>query len=232
MNNEETKRLEENIAYSFKNRLYLETAMTHSSYSHELMVYKDKKNNNERLEFLGDAVLELISSEFLFKKYSDLPEGNLSKLRASLVSEGPLAECARKIELDRFIMLGRGEKLNHGNERDSILSDAFEALIGAIYLDGGLEEARKFVVANVMSNIDERHLFHDAKTELQMIVQNRYQSVPAYETIEESGPAHCKKYTVTCTIEGRTLCTGTGSSKKAAQQDAAAKAIGILRMEE
>ena len=232
MNNEEAKRMEENIAYSFKNRLYLETAMTHSSYSHELMVSSEKKKNNERLEFLGDAVLELISSEFLFNKYSDLPEGNLSKLRASLVSEAPLAECARKIELDRFIMLGRGERLNHGNERDSILSDAFEALIGAIYLDGGLEEARKFVVANVMSNIDERHLFHDAKTELQMIVQNRYQSVPAYETIDESGPSHCRIYTVTCSIEGEIVSTGTGSSKKSAQQDAAAKAIRMIRTEE
>ncbi|MBP3238091.1 MAG: ribonuclease III [Lachnospiraceae bacterium] len=232
MDNEQVMRLEKNIAYSFKNRLYLETAMTHSSYSHELMVVKDKKRNNERLEFLGDAVLELISSEFLFKKYSDLPEGNLSKLRASLVSEGPLAICARKIELDRFIMLGRGERQNHGNERDSILSDAFEALIGAIYLDGGIEEARRFVIEHVMTDIDERKLFHDAKTELQMIVQNKYQSVPVYEVIEEHGPAHCKEYTVTCTVEGKTLCTGTGSSKKAAQQDAAAKAIELLRVEE
>ena len=231
MDNEKAERLEKNIGYAFKDRRLLETAMTHSSYSHELLVNKDKKKNNERLEFLGDAVLELVSSEFLFKKYTDLPEGNLSKLRASLVSEGPLAACARKIELDELIMLGKGERLNHGNERDSILSDAFEAVIGAIYLDGGLEEARRFVTGHVMTDIDERKLFHDAKTELQMIVQNRYQSVPVYETIEESGPAHCRIYTVTCAIEGRTVSTGTGTSKKAAQQDAAARAICLISSE-
>ena len=227
MNHENLKKLEETIGYVFNDKELLVTAMTHSSYSHEIMI-KGKKDNNERLEFLGDAVLELLSSEFLFKNYKDMPEGSLSKLRASLVCEGPLAACARQIGLNEYIMLGKGEKQNHGEERDSILSDAFEALLGAIYLDGGMEPARAFVIKYVMSDIDGRQLFHDAKTELQMIVQNKYQTTPVYELLAEDGPPHNRIYTVSCFVNGKEYGKGSGSSKKSAQQEAAEKTLEML----
>ena len=223
--------IEKNIGYNFNNKALLKNALTHSSYSHELMIGKERGVDNERLEFLGDAVLELLSSEFLYEKYPALPEGKLSKLRASMVCEAPLAACARKIKIDEYILLGKGEKLNHGEKRDSILSDAFEAVIGAIYLDGGLEPARKFVVDNVMVNAENTKLFHDSKTELQMIVQGIWQTVPVYDVISEEGPPHDRTYTVSCKINGTEYGTGKGTSKKNAQQEAAKEAMERLERE-
>lgn len=217
--------IEENIGYEFKDKALLKLALTHSSYGHELMIRGGRDENNERLEFLGDAVLELVSSDYLFHNYSDTHEGKLSKLRASLVCEPSLAEAARMIHLDEFILLGRGEKNNHGERRDSIVSDAFEAVIGAIYLDGGIERAREFVLKNVLNDIENKRLFYDAKTELQVLVQERFQCIPEYETLEEAGPPHNREYTVECRIDGIVYGTGKGNSKKSAQQKAAYQAI-------
>ncbi len=220
--------LEEKTGYRFKDRSLLENAMTHSSYSHELMINKDRQTDNERLEFLGDAVLELISSDLLFKKYPELPEGNLSKMRAGLVSEAPLAFKARRLGINECIRLGKGEKQNHGYERDSILSDALEALIGAIYLDGGIEEAKNFVNTHVLDDEGQEKLFFDAKTELQTLVQNKYQKVPEYEMISEEGPPHLRVYTMRCLVDGKEYGTGSGPSKKSAQQEAAKQALERL----
>ena len=223
--------LEKLIGYEFKDKELLLLALTHSSYSHELMITGGEKRNNERLEFLGDAVLELVSSEFLFRNYTHLPEGELSKLRASLVSETPLADCARQISLDKYVLVGKGEKLNHGNEKDSILSDAFESIIGATYLDGGLEPARAFVESYVLNDIEHKKRFYDAKTELQVMVQNLYQCVPEYEVISESGSPHDMTFTVEVRICGKPYGTGEGRSKKQAQQKAAYAAIVKMEKE-
>lgn len=217
--------IEKNIGYEFRNKALLKLALTHSSYGHELMIKGGRDENNERLEFLGDAVLELVSSDYLFHNYSDTHEGKLSKLRASLVCEPSLAEAARMIHLDEFILLGRGEKNNHGERRDSIVSDAFEAVIGAIYLDGGIDRAREFILKNVLNDIENKRLFYDAKTELQVLVQERFQCIPEYDTIEEAGPPHNREYTVECRIDGKVYGTGKGNSKKSAQQKAAYQAI-------
>lgn len=224
--------LEELIDYKFKDKSLLKLALTHSSYGHEVMIHKHGPRDNERLEFLGDAVLELVSSEYLYKLYESIPEGRLSKLRASLVCEPTLAECARSIRLNEFLLLGKGEKQNKGDERDSIVSDAFEAVIGAIYLDGGLEPAAKFINRLVLNNIESKHLFYDAKTELQMMVQNLYQCVPVYEILSEEGPPHDKSYTVSCQINGEEYGMGSGNSKKSAQQKAAYSAILKLQTEQ
>jgi len=231
MDMKKLEELESFIGYNFKDRALLTLALTHSSYSHELLVNNKEKHNNERLEFLGDAVLELCSSEYLFKNYLELPEGELSKLRASLVSEAPLADCARQIKLNEFVLVGKGEKLNHGNERDSILSDAFESIIGATYLDGGLEPARRFVERYVLHDIEHKKKFYDAKTELQVMVQNLYQCVPEYVVVSEEGSPHDMTFNVECRINGESYGQGSGHSKKQAQQKAAYAAIIKLENE-
>ncbi|MGN0165112.1 MAG: ribonuclease III [Lachnospiraceae bacterium] len=224
--------LEKLIGYTFKDKRLLRLAMTHSSYGHEVMIHKSGPKDNERLEFLGDAVLELVTSVYLYKLYDTIPEGRLSKLRASLVCEPSLATCARRIRLNEFLLLGKGEKQNKGDERDSIISDAFEALIGAIYLDGGMEPASEFINRLVLDDIESKRLFYDAKTELQVIIQNKYQCVPLYETISEEGPPHDKHYTVSCIVNDVEYGRGTGNSKKSAQQKAAYNAIIRLKEEQ
>lgn len=215
--------LQEKIKYNFKDKSLLKLALTHSSFGHEVMI--KKVGNNERLEFLGDAVLELVVSDYLYRSNQSVDEGDLSKKRASIVCEPGLAYSAREIELGQCILLGKGEILNHGNERDSILSDAFEALIGAIYLDGGLEEAKRFIYDNVINKLEERTFFYDAKTELQVYVQNNLKVSPTYEVIDESGPSHDKTFVVNCLVDGVAVGTGSGRSKKLAQQNAAAMAL-------
>lgn len=232
MNAEKLEEFEQLIGYTFKNKRLLRLALTHSSYGHEVMIRQNGPRDNERLEFLGDAVLELITSDYLYKQYDTIPEGRLSKLRASLVCEPTLAECARNVRLNEFLYLGKGEKQNKGDERDSIISDAFEALIGAIYLDGGLEPASVFVDRLVLDDIESKRLFYDAKTELQIIIQNKYQCVPTYDIISEDGPPHDKMYTVSCMINDVEYGRGTGNSKKSAQQKAAYNAIIRLKKEQ
>lgn len=213
--------------YSFTNEELLKEALTHSSFSHE-MKEGFKRPHNERLEFLGDAVLELVSSDFLYKKFEKVQEGELSKTRASLVCEQTLAACARDIRLGEFLQLGRGERQNGGAERDSILSDAFEAVIGAIYLDGGMEPASKFIVKYLLDDFEKHRAFFDSKTVLQEIVQEKYTLPLRYAIVSESGPDHDKSYTACVLLGDEMVSEGTGKTKKAAEQQAAYIAIKML----
>ena len=161
--------LQERIGYRFKDEHLLFQALTHKSYANERQI--NKTESYERLEFLGDAVLELVSSEFLFHKYVDLPEGELTKMRASMVCEPALAFCARDLELGEFVLLGKGEECTGGRLRDSITSDAMEAVIGAVFLDGGLDAAKEFIYRFILSDLENKKLFYDSKTNLQELMQ-------------------------------------------------------------
>lgn len=218
------------IGYNFKNGDLLKTALTHTSFSHEK---KNNIENNERLEFLGDAVLELVISKHLFTKFKDLSEGSLTKLRASIVCESSLAKVAREINIGDNIMLGNGEENTGGRERDSILSDAFEAIIGAIYIDSGdILEAQNFIISKMDDIIKEkRETFemNDCKTYLQEIIQKHSIEPIKYEIVNEEGPAHNKIFTVRIMHNNKELGRGRGKSKKDAEQDAAFKAIKLFK---
>lgn len=221
------KRLEEEIGYTFKNSELLLEAVTHSSFTNEMKI--NKRAHYERLEFLGDAVLELISSEYLFDKYPDIPEGGLSKKRASMVCEQSLAICARSMHLGDYIFFGKGEEAAGGRERDSILCDVTEAVLGAIYIDSGLEKAREYVNSHILNRLKENELFVDSKTILQEMVQHlSHDKVLSYEVIGESGPEHDKVFTVKVSFGEEILATGEGHTKKSAQQNAAYQAIKNL----
>lgn len=215
------------IGHQFKNKNLLRQALTHSSYANEH--HMNKLYNNERLEFLGDAVLEIVSSEFLYKKFPDLYEGQLSKKRASLVCEPTLALCARQIHLGDYLYLGKGEDLTGGRERDSIVSDAMEAVIGAIFLDSGLGEAKTFILRFVLNDIEHKALFHDSKTKLQEIVQAKWKEAVVYETVGSEGPDHNLIFFVEARCGERVLGKGSGRTKGAAGQDAAYRAILDLK---
>lgn len=215
---ESIKELEGKIGYSFKDDQLVKMALTHSSYSNELKI--NKYGNYERLEFLGDAVLEMCSSIFFYENYPDMNEGQLTRLRSSMVCEQALAYCAREFDLPKYILLGKGEENSGGRYRDSIVSDVFEAVLGAIYLDGGLEEAKKFVNEYVLKDLENKQLFYDAKTLLQEKVQ-KDGKVLRYELVSESGPDHEKEFTVNAIIDDEVKGTGTGKSKKQAEQHAA-----------
>ena len=217
------KDFEQVIGYTFKNINLLRLALTHSSYGNE--AYHHKFHNNERLEFLGDAVLEITVSDYIFEKYDNQPEGELTKLRASIVCEPTLALCARDINLGSMLHLGKGEEMTGGRFRDSITSDAFEAVIGAIYKDGGIECARAFVREHVLNDIDQKKLFVDSKSILQEKIQEFSPDGPEYVLISETGPDHCKEFRVKVCAEGKELARGVGKTKKAAEQQAAYNAI-------
>lgn len=219
------KELEEKIGYHFQNRKIFEQALTHSSYANER--HLSKLGCNERLEFLGDAVLELVSSEFLFQKFPHMPEGDLTKTRASLVCEPTLAYCAEEIELGSFLFLGKGEDATGGRQRNSVVSDAMEALIGAIYLDGGFANAKEFIHHFILNDMEHKKLFFDSKTILQEIVQSRGES-PVYQLIKEEGPDHNKSFEVAVSIGNTEIGRGKGRTKKAAEQLAAYR--GILKI--
>lgn len=218
---------QEKIGYVFQKKELIKCALTHSSYANEKHWAYDR--NNERLEFLGDAVLELVSSDFIFREYRKDTEGAMTKLRASLVCEQSLAQVARQLELGEYISLGKGERSTGGNDRDSILSDALEAVIGALYLDGGLACAETFIRRFVLADIEEKQLFYDSKTVLQEIIQGQGVNTLSYELISESGPDHAKTFVVSCNLDKKTLGIGEGKSKKAAEQKAAYEAILKLR---
>lgn len=218
--------LEEIIGYTFTEKRLLEQALTHSSYANERKI--NKINDYERLEFLGDAVLELVSSTFLFGENPDMAEGKLTKLRSSLVCEPSLAFCARAIGLEQYIRLGKGEDSTGGRNRDSIVSDVLEAVIGAMYLDGGYDKAEAFILKNVLTDIDNRKLFLDSKTSLQEIIQARGYESFEYVLTGESGPDHAKTFTVDAVLDGSVVGSGTGRTKKAAEQMAAYEAIKKL----
>lgn len=221
------KELEEKIEYQFKDRDLLRRAMTHSSYVNEK--HLKKHDCNERLEFLGDAVLELVSSEYLFFENPTMPEGELTKRRASMVCEKALAFCAGELELGSFLLLGKGEDATGGRKRDSITSDALEALIGAIYLDGGFANAKEFILQYILNDLEGKRLFFDSKTILQEIVQGNLEGGVSYHLIKEEGPDHNKAFHVEVRIGDAGYGTGIGRTKKAAEQDAAYQAILRLR---
>ncbi len=217
------------IGYNFKNISYLEQAMTHSSYS-------GGKNNgsNERLEFLGDSVLQLTVSQYLFTEMNEEPEGGMTKLRASIVCENSLYNFAKKIDLGRYLMLGKGEEMTGGRDRRSILADAFEALIAAIFLDGGMEEARRFIL-RFMPSIEAlksgKVKLGDYKTILQEIIQQNPEERISYEVSESDGDNHHKLFHATVLLNGQGIGQGSGHSKKEAEQAAAKEAIGLMGYE-
>ena len=221
------KELEKKIGYTFENHKLLERAMMHSSYTNEK--HLEKYRCNERLEFLGDAVLELISSEYLFGELPRVSEGELTKTRASMVCEPSLAMCARDIDLGSYLLLGKGEEATGGRMRDSITSDAMEALIGAIYLDGGFTSAKEFIHRFILTDLEDKKLFYDSKTILQEIVQANKAVNITYELVGEEGPDHNKTFEVRVRIGGQPYGSGKGRSKKAAEQKAAYQAIIMYR---
>ena len=227
MYNKNLSELMDKINYQFKDINLLKNALTHSSYANEKTIKKYK--DNERLEFLGDAVLELTSSDYIYKNYSNMNEGQMTRLRASIVCEPTLAICARAIGIDNFIMLGKGEELTGGRKRDSIVSDACEAVIGAIYLDGGFANAKEFVLNFILNDIEHKQLFYDSKTILQEIVQENGTQPVEYILTKEEGPDHNKNFTVEARVNGKVMGQGSGHTKKAAEQAAAYQAIRVLR---
>lgn len=215
--------LEEVIGYRFKEPKLLMNALTHSSYANEHK--KEGEQSNERLEFLGDSVLGMVSAEYLFKKYPDEPEGKLTRTRAALVCEDSLQTTANALELWRWLRLGKGEIKNNGNHKPSILADAVEAIIAAIYLDGGREKAEEFIFRFILSENSESN--SDYKTLLQEKMQRTPGHTVSYEPVEESGPAHQRRFTVRVLLDGQEAGRGEGRSKKEAEQQAAKQALGF-----
>lgn len=215
--------LEREIGYTFQDKELLGRAMTHSSYANEHRLAKTECN--ERLEFLGDAVLELVCSDHLYRTYGEKPEGEMTKLRASIVCEPTLALCAEDLKLGEYLLLGRGEEATGGRGRASIVSNAMEALIGAVYLDGGFASAKEFIRQFVLRDIEHRQLFYDSKTILQEMVQAEDEGELSYELLREEGPDHNKLFEVRALVGGKEVGRGTGRTKKAAEAMAAYRAI-------
>lgn len=220
------KELEGKIGYTFKDKTLFKQALTHSSYANEHR--HEGLKDNERLEFLGDAVLEIISSEYLFYNYPDMAEGEMTKLRASIVCEPTLALCTHEISLGSYLFLGKGEERTGGRNRDSIVSDAMESVIGAIYLDGGFANAKEFVTSFILNDLENKQLFYDSKTILQEVVQASHKEV-VYEIIGETGPEHDKDFIAKASCEGMFEVTAKGHTKKHAEQKAAYEALVQLK---
>ncbi len=220
--------LEARIGYSFVNRALLRQALTHRSITNET----DERAHNERLEFLGDAVLQLVISQLLYDAFPDADEGTLSRLRATAVRGTSLAEKARSIGLGSALRLGEGERKSGGAEKDSLLADAFEALIAAVHLDSGFEAAHAFVLRLFSEEIQQLPgRARDAKTELQQWCQKHHHKVPTYRIVSESGPEHERSFACEVVLDGSQLGTGVGKSKKAAEQAAALAALETLDTE-
>ncbi|MGL6173261.1 MAG: ribonuclease III [Cellulosilyticaceae bacterium] len=228
-NNQKVVELQNIVGYAFKESERLRQAVTHSSFAneHRNMEIKD----NERLEFLGDAILDLIISEYLFNKYPNMPEGDLSKIRASIVCEASLAKTAKNINLGEYILLGKGEEMTGGRTRASILADAFEAVTGAIFVDGEFEDVREFLTRTLIKEVDDiaiEDLYTDYKTLLQENIQRESALPIRYEVVEEKGPDHDKNFYVAVLHGENCLGKGVGKSKKEAEQNAAKIAIKNL----
>ena len=221
------EKLERTLHYSFLDKQLIETALTHSSFANER---GPGVQYNERLEFLGDAVLSIVVSDYIFKNLTDMPEGELTRVRATLVCEKSLCDLARAIHLGDYLRLGRGEDLSGGRDRPSILADAFEAVIAAIFLDGGMEAASAFILRNMSSLLSNRTYtpFVDYKTRLQEIVQQNPEDQLEYRLSGEEGPDHAKIFTVQVILDNNVFSTGRGRSKKAAEQDAAKEALRLM----
>lgn len=219
--------LEERLGYSFRDRSILTEALTHRSYAHE----KRNKQNYERLEFLGDAVLQLIVTEYLLERYKSYDEGLLSKLRGYFVSEDFLSRIAMELNLGEHILLGKGEKASGGKYKESLLCDIFESVVAAIYLDGGYNQARSIIITHFGSHIDEdisNSAFVDSKSELQKISQRRFGTLPEYVVLDEKGPEHDKIFVVRVDVESLVSEKGIGKTKKSAEKDAARNALKHL----
>ncbi|MBR1563582.1 MAG: ribonuclease III [Ruminococcus sp.] len=229
--NEQTavKQFQEKIGYRFKDEGLLFEALSHSSYANE---NKKTRNSNERLEFLGDSVLSIVVSDHIFEHYKHLPEGELTKMRASLVCEKALFEFSKKIDLGSYIFLGKGEEMTGGRTRPSIVSDAFEAVIAAIYLDGGMEIVSQYILSFLPENITpDFSVFHDYKTALQEVIQRNPEEKIEYHLKGESGPDHNKQFTVQVLLNSNVIGEGTGRSKKTAEQLAAKEALSLMGIE-
>ncbi len=219
--------LEGRIGYTFRDRSLLIHALTHSSYANEHR--SAGCTSNERLEFLGDSVLGMAVADDLYRSFPDMPEGELTRLRAALVCEQTLADVARDLDLGAALRLGRGEDAGGGRTRPSILADAVEAVLAAIYLDGGREESDRFVRARILVRMDQaRRRSTDHKTILQELIQRQPGHTLVYRTVGETGPDHAKRFTVEVLLDGEPVSTGEGRSKKEAEQAAAEAAIGKL----
>lgn len=214
--------LEKKLGYRFQNRALLDEALNHSSYANE---HRGGLGSNERLEFLGDSVLGFVSAEHLFREHPDLPEGDLTRMRASLVCEQSLYEVARELELGSYLKLGRGEEAGGGRERQSILADAMEAVFAAVYLDGGIEAVRELIVRVLLSQAADSQERKDYKTTLQEVVQRRSGQVLTYHMISQSGPDHNKTFLFEVRLNDESVGQGTGRSKKEAEQAAARDAL-------
>ena len=218
---------EQKIGYTFKNKELLYQAFTHSSLVNEQKI--NKKPDYERLEFLGDAVLEMISSAFLYKTYPDKKEGEMSKIRASLVCEPALAYCSEQLDVKKYIQLGKGEEATGGRNKESIIADVMEAIIGALFLDGGIEESKRFIDTYVLTNADSMQMFSDSKSILQELAQGQNLGSIRYEICGESGPEHDKIFEVRVFVGDKNFGEGTGKTKKAAEQKAAYQALLVLK---
>ena len=218
------KQFEEIIGYSFNNENLIKTALTHSSYANE----RGLGECNERLEFLGDSVLGVVTADYFYHNLNHLPEGEMTKKRAACACEKSLYKFAKEISLGEFIFLGKGEENMGGRDRTSILADAFEAVIAAIYLDGGIENARKFVLRFVTKAANENISLKDHKTELQEIIQKNPDEHLSYVLVGESGPDHDKRFEVEVLLNSNVIGCGTGRSKKLAEQEAARQALELM----
>lgn len=222
---------EERLGYRFKDQSYLKTALIHKSYANEQL--RDPAACNERQEFLGDAVLDLVMADYLFRSYAQLPEGELSRIRSELVSAKALAKVARQLNLGPCLQLGRGERRSGGQDKDNLLADALEAVFGAVFLDAGWDVARavlgRLFEATAVRVAQRKSL--DYKTRFQELAQARFGVAPVYELVAAEGPDHQREYTVVVSCDGKTLGHGRGGSKKAAQQQAACEALVALNTE-
>ena len=226
---EEMRALMGRLGYTFKDELLLLKALTHTSYANEHR--KMKTGHNERLEFLGDAVLEAVSSEYLYGRYPTRGEGDLSRRRAEMVCESSLAIAARKLDIPPMLRLGHGEEAMGGRGKDSIISDAVEAIIGAIYLDGGFSFAREFILTHILRVLENETLYSDVKTELQELLQTKTENV-TYELQGEIGPEHEKVFRMAAVFKGEVIGIGEGRTKKAASQAAARDALARINGEQ
>ena len=221
--------LEQKLQYTFRDKTLLENALRHSSFANES---RDRSvTSNERLEFLGDSVLGFVTAKYLYKHFPQLPEGRMTKLRAELVCENALHKVAKELELGKHIRLGKGEELSGGRTRPSILADAVEATIAAMFLDGGMEVAERFILSRVLSDLDRGLPVSnsDNKTCLQELIQQKSGQSLSYQVIGESGPDHCKQFTVSVSLNGEVVGSGVGRTKKEAEQAAAGDALGKLK---
>ena len=230
MNCYDFSELEKKIEYTYQNKGLLRQAMTHTSFANEQKM--NKLESYERIEFLGDAVLEMVSSEYFYFEKPQTSEGNLTKMRASAVCEPSLAITARQLELGKYLLLGKGEEATGGRDRDSIIADAVEALIGSIYLDSGLEQAKQFILKFVLNDLEHKQLFYDAKSILMEMIQAKKLQDFEYKLVGEEGPDHEKVFKTEAVLGGQRIGYGEGQSKKLSEQHAAYEALMYLRGEQ